>query len=243
MFNFKTPIMRKKNQFIRSNQILELTQFNKTQAEILITKLRQKNDETVFFEVDCIPNGQLNAFYYDNGLISVKIIKDLAGSYLATDRAWLDQKIWSARNSELKTNFELGEEAGLWKRVEPSNYQEKINWGQPFCVKKENGLTKIWHPEWRILGYKNGFSTRKSIIEFIHGNPTYLQKFYLPLPTPNYPSKWRMFYRLVFLAEAGQKKIDYIGGLWISRPGFKIYPDQSSLIGLISPLTTGDDFG
>lgn len=238
------------NQFSISKDILGLEEFNKIQAVLLINKLRKKDAPTVFIQLDCIPNFNLNAFSYGNGLKAAEMIRDLAGSYLAADRPWLERKIYSAGQSQFKTDFELGEEAGLWKRVLPEDYQEKINWEKPFCLKNTEGKTKIWHPKWRELCRdlirrrrisnisESPFASRDLIIAFIYSGPVYLQRFYLPLSIPiNNNPGWHMYYRLVFLAEAG-KKLDFIGGLWISRPGFKIYPGKDSLVGLVSPLTT-----
>jgi hypothetical protein len=234
--------MKNKNQFIFSNEILEIEEFHAMQAKNLINKLRQNDDQDVFIELDCMPNGNLNAFHYGNGLKSATIIKNLVGSFLAEDRPWLERKLYAAKNSEFKTNFQKGNEVGLWKRISANNYQEMLNWDKPFCIKNEKGITRIWHPEWRRLGYKNGFSTKGAIINFIFKEITYLQKFYSPLVAPECSPVWKMHYRLVFFAPAKEKQLDLIGGLWISRPEFKIYLDKNSLVGLISPLTTGDSF-
>jgi hypothetical protein len=234
--------MNKKNQFIPSNEILEIEELHAMQAKNLIAKLRGENEQNVFIELDCMPNGNLNPFHYGNGLKSAKIIRDLAGSFLAEDLPWLESNIYLASNSKFETNFQSGIEVGLWEQISSKNYNEKLNWEEPFCVKNEKGLTRIWHPEWRRLGYKNGFSTRMSVINFIHEGPTYLQKYYSPLTAPHDSPTWKMHYRLVFLAKSGQKELDLVGGLWISRPAFKIYLDKSSLVGLISPITTSDIF-
>jgi hypothetical protein len=42
-----------------------------------------------------------------------------------------------------------------------------------------------------------------------------------------------MSYRLVFLYQELAEP-EFIGGIWISRPGYKIYPDKNSVVGLIS---------
>ncbi len=231
-----------KSGFTRSNEIMELEEFHAMQAKNLINKLKQKDEKNVFIEIDCIPNGSLNAFNYGNGLESAKIIYDLAGSFLATDRAWLSEKIHLAKNSEFELNVQLGEEAGLWKKINPERINEELNWDKPFCVKNEKGITKIWHPDWRRLGYNNGFSTRSSIMNFIYAGGVYLQKFYMPLRTPERSPAWRMHYRLVFFAKAGKQNLELIGGLWISRPGYKIYLDKNSTVGLVSPITTADAF-
>lgn len=226
------------NQFVTSNDIMELEEFHAMQARQLLGKLRKDESKNYFIEIDCAPNGNLNAFYYGDGLKSAKIIRSIAGSFLGKERASLERKIDAARNSKFETDFELGEEAGLWKRVTSNNHATMLNWEEPFCVKNEKGVTKIWHPDWRRIGHKNGFSTRGAIINFICEAPAYLQEFYLPLPVPNQTLIWRMHYRLIFFAKTNEKKLDFIGGLWISRPSFKIYQDKDSLVGLVSPLTT-----
>lgn len=233
---------KEKIQYIGSNEILELDQFHATQAKILISKLRPEKDKNVFIEIDCVPNGLLNPFSYGNGIESAKIIKDLAASYLGPERYWLEEKIKVASGTGFKTDYELGERVSLWKKIDSIDYKEKINWSEAFCIKNTNGLTKIWHPEWRRLRYSNNFSTRAEIINFVYEGNAYWQKFFMPLPAPNNNSAWRMHYKLVFLAEAADKSLEFIGGLWISRPGFKIYPDKKSIIGLISPLATTDCF-
>lgn len=239
-----------KNQFSISKDILELEEFHKIQAALLVNKLRPADAPTAFIQLDCIPNLNLNAFNYGNGLKAAEIIRDLTGSYLASDRCWLERKIDSAGQAQFKTDWQLGEEAGLWKRICLEDYREKIDWEKPFCLKNEEGKTKIWHPKWRELCRdlirrrrisdisESPFSNKVSLISFISRAPVYLQRFYLPLASPiNNNPGWRMYYRLVFLAEAG-KKLDFIGGLWISRPGYKIYPGSDALVGLVSPLTS-----
>lgn len=227
-----------KIQYVGSNEILELNKFHATQAQILVSKLRPEKDKNVFIEVDCIPNGLLNPFGYGNGIESVKIIKDLAASYLGPEKYWLERKIKAA--AEFKTDYELGEKANLWKKVNPIDYKEKIDWDEAFCVKNTKGATKIWHPQRRILGYSNNFSTRAEIVNFIYEGDAYWQKFYMPLPAPNDNPAWRMHYRLVFFSESVDKNLEFIGGLWISRAGFKVYPDKKAIVGLISPLTITD---
>lgn len=230
----------KKQKFTRSNNIMELQELHASQAKKLIGKLLADVDQNVFIEIDCAPNGNLNPFHYGNGLQSMEIIKDLADSLLRNELPSLERKIDLAKKAEFKTSFALGEQAGLWERLSPLNYEEKLDWNEAFCIKNEKGLTKIWHPEWRRLGFKNGFSTRGSLIEFIHSERTYRQKFYLPLPTPECGLAWRMYYRLVFFIPESQPDLELIGGLWISRPGFKIYPEENALVGLVSPLTTAE---
>lgn len=231
--------MKKKNQFVSSNEIVEIEQFNATQAKLLIAKLCAKEKSPIIVEVDCSPNGNLNAFNYGNGIESARLIYQLAKSFLGQDRAWLSAKIGVSKHSEFKTDFKLGESVGLWTRITPEE-KEKLDWTNPFCVKNEKGITKIWHPDWRILGYKNGFSTRASIMSFIHESPSYRQKFYLPMKSPI--ESLKMHYRLVFFVNAEKKEYEFIGGLWIARPGFKIYLSKDAVVGLVSPLTTAYSF-
>lgn len=233
---------RKKQKFVSSCEIMELEEFHAMQAKSLISKLRNDLSQNVFMELDCIPNGNLNAFNYGNGLKSMELIKNLAGTLLRNELPEIESKIYSAKNSKIETDFTLGAEVGLWEKIDVDNYQEKLNWNKAFCIKNAKGLTKIWHPDWRRLGYKNGFSTRSAVISFIHSQETYLQKFYLPLPVPSSGPAWRMYYRLVFFAAANKIEPELMGGLWISSPGFKIYSSENSQIGLISPLTVADCF-
>jgi len=224
----------KKNPFEFSHEIIELNQSDNNQAINLVSKLRGAN-ENFFIEIDCSPNGQLNPFFYSNGLESVKLIKDSTGSFLGKDINWFDEKINLAQRSNFTTNFSLGEKLNLWERVTPNDYEKKLNWTQPFCLKSKNGLTKIWHPSWRQVGYKMGLSTMSSIVSFLHENQVYLQKFYAPLVPSNLSLQYRMHYRLVIFVGETQKEPELIGGLWISRIGFKIYPGKDSIVGLISP--------
>jgi hypothetical protein len=239
--------MKSKNQnpgrkvrFESSNSIMELDNFHAIKARELVAKLRINASESAFIEIDCAPNGSLNAFNYGNGLNSVEIMKEIGMPLLRNELASLERKIDAAKKSSFQIDFTLGEIAGLWKRVTMENYSEQLDWSQPFCLKNEKGLTKIWHPEWRRLGFKNGFSTRSSLIKFIAGEKVYLQKFYMPLPTPERGLNWRMYYRLIFFSPANSSDLELMGGLWISRPGYKIYPAENALVGLVSPLTTTD---
>ncbi len=231
--------MKKKNQFVSSNEIMEIEQFNATQAKLLVVKLSTGEKNPTIVELDCSPNGNLGAFNYGNGIASARLIYKLAGSFLGQDRAWLAEKIGAAKNSQFKTDFKTGEKAGLWKKITP-NEREGLDWTKPFCVKNEQGITKIWHPDWRRLGYTNGFSTRASIMSFIHEAPTYLQKFQMPIKSP--VDSLRMHYRLVFFANAEKNEYEFIGGLWIARPGFKIYLNPDAIVGLVSPLATAHSF-
>lgn len=239
--------MKSKNQnsgrkvnFISSNNIMELDDFHAIKANELVAKLRTNVQESIFVEIDCAPNGSLNAFNYGNGLNSVKIIKEIGFPLLRNELAEWERKIQAASNSSFQTDFALGEIAGLWKKITMNNYSEMLDWSQPFCLKNEKGLTRIWHPEWRLLGFKNGFSTRSTIMEFIAAGNVYWQKFYMPLSTPECGPNWRMYYRLVFFSPANSFDLELMGGLWISRPGYKIYPEENSLVGLVSPLTTAE---
>ena len=233
--------MKKEKQFNFSKEILEIDQVFATQAEKLINQLGTINPHS-FIAVDCVPDGELNAFRISNGLESARILNQLAGSFLADDLPCFEYRLWLARSSDFKLDLALGEKIGLWERIRQNDYQEKINWQQSFCVKNAKGITKIWHPNAKYLGSHGSFSTRSAIIRFILEEKAYLQKFYLPLPAPNGYTAWRMYYRLLFFKDSTQKEAELIGGIWISRPGFKIYLAPDSLVGLISPLTTVDIF-
>ncbi len=227
--------MKTNNQCAESNEIIEINLAYKGEAERLIENLHKETRDS-FLEIDCAPNGALNAFHYGNGFKSAVIISDLSASFLGQERAWLENKISLAQGSNFKTDWQLGEEAGLWTRVSPNNYEEKLNWNESFCIKHQTGAAKIWHPQWRSLGHHGSFATRSGIVKFIHeGEANYLQPFYFPLPSINGESIWKMVYRLVFFCGAGQTP-ELIGGLWITRPSFKVYPAKDAVIGLISPL-------
>ena len=228
-----------KNHQSFSNAILKINRLYGGQASELIKKLNPANKH-VFIEVDCAPNGELNPFRLGNGLESAKIIKDLAGSFLGEDRSWFEEKLAAAKNADFQLSFDQGEKIGLWTRVRQNDYREKINFNEPFCIKNTKGITKIWHPDWRQFGHNQGFATRSNIVNFIFENEAYQQKFYMPLLAPAGGPAWKMYYRLVFLCEDGQAEPELVGGLWISRPGFKIYPGKGSLVGLISPQKTND---
>lgn len=218
--------MTRKNEFGISNVIIEVPSNYEIQAKQLASNLT--NQKNVFIEIDCMPNGHLNPFHYGNGLNSAKIILDIAGSFLGDDMFWLEQKINDSEKFNFTPNYSLGEKLGLWKRIRENNYHD-LNWGEPFCVKNESSA-KIWHPNLRKTS-----ATRSSIIKFIIEEKVYLQPLFTPLQAVNC-SSWNMSYRLVFLC-TNEKEPEFIGGLWISRPGLKIYPDKNSVVGLISTQT------
>jgi len=226
--------MEKKNLFKNSNEILELDRSYENQAKELLINLQPEKKQNFFAEIDCAPNGQLNLISYGNGLKSAEIILDLAGSLLGSEKHWLKSKIELSKDSNFKIDYPLGEKLGLWQRVCANDYEKILDFSQPFCIKNDKSLTKIWYPEWRVFGNHKGFATRGSIIKFIHEETTYLQKFHMPLASVG-ASHWRMTYRLVFFCSASQEAPEFVGGLWISRPGFKIYPDKNSVVGLIAP--------
>jgi hypothetical protein len=226
--------MEEKNLFKSSNEILELDRSYEDQARELVKQLQPEKRQNFFVEIDCAPNGQLNLTRYGNGLKSAEIIFDLANSFLGTDKDDLKNKIEISKTSDFQTNYCFGEKIGLWQRVRVNDYEKLLDFSQPFCVKNEKGLTKIWYPHWRLFGNNNGFATKGSIIKFIAEETAYLQKFYMPLAAIGI-SYQRMTYRLVFFCSVLQEAPEFIGGLWISRPGFKIYPDKDSTVGIIAP--------
>ena len=230
--------MERKKQFSSSNDILELDPLYLNQAENLIAKVKNEIKQTVFIELDCAPNGGLNAFHYRNGVESAKIIKNLTASFLrGEDYYYLDQAIDKAGNNNFETDFNLGEKIGLWEKITLTNFSEKISWDESFCIKFKNGLTRIYRPDWKRLPQHCGFSRRWSIITSLYEYPRdcYLQKNYKPLPDLSGVYRNGMIYRLVFLCDQNQEKPELIGGLWISRPGLKIYLGRKSTVGLISP--------
>lgn len=230
----------KKNECQHSNEILELNETYKDQGQKIAKQLCGQSRKPVFIQLDCLPNGKLNVFNYGNGLESLKVMIGLAGSFLANDRPWLERKMASASDPEIRFDLEAGEKIGIWTRVRANDLSEKISWDAPFCLKSSRGRTKIWHPERNMFPYNSGFSTRTSIVTFIHEETVYLQRFFTPLATPETIAKGqRMAYRLLFFCEGGQEP-ELIGGLWISRPGFKIYLAKDSIVGLVSPHTVGD---
>lgn len=218
------------NLFGVSKEIIEIPIAYENEAKELVNNL-WLNNSSVLIEIDCRPNGHLNPFQFDNGTKSAKIILELGGSFLGEERALLEQKITQANQNSFVPNYSRGEYLGLWKRVKENDYRELINWDEPFCVKNEKGITKIWHPDLRRY-QKSGAATRSSIVRFIREERTYLQKLFAPLPAINF-SSWGMSYRLVFFCQKNQEP-EFIGGLWISRPGLKIYPDKNAVVGLIS---------
>ena len=226
--------MEQKNLFKNSNEILELNRSYEDQARELVIKLQQEEKQNFFVEIDCAPNGQLNLIRYGNGLKSAETIFNLANSFLGTDKNSFKAKIELSQTSNFETNYCVGEKLGLWRRVRTNDYEQLLDFSQPFCVKNEKDLTKIWYPHWRLFGVNNGFSTQGAIVRFIAEETAYLQKFHMPLAAIGISSH-RMTYRLVFFCSASQEVPEFIGGLWISRAGFKIYPDKNSTVGLITP--------
>ena len=216
-----------------SNEIIELAPAYEQEAKNLALNLRNDaSGKNYFIEIECFPNGKLNEFHYGNGLESAKTILNLGGSFIGEERAWLSQKIGVSEQKPFYPNYLLGEKLGLWKRIRQNDCHELLDWSKPFCVKNAKGLTKIWHPELRKF-YRTGFATRSSIIRFIREETVYLQPFFKPLQAINYIS-WKMNYRLVFFY-GEQAEPEFIGGIWVSRPGYKIYPGKDSIVGLISP--------
>lgn len=221
-----------KKEFTFSNVIIELNCSYELQAQKLATQLNPTGEQGLM-AIDCSPNGNLNAFYYGNGLESAGIIRKAAESFLGADLAWLERMIKNSKESAFKTNFKIGENAGLWEKINYENYREKLDWSLPLCIKNDRGRTKVWYPNWPKLGYKSGFSTKGEIIKFINENNAYAQKFYLPLPVANQPINQRMCYRLVFYTD--NQGAEFVGGLWLSRPEFKIFLAKDATVGLISP--------
>lgn len=217
--------------FTSSNIIRELAPIYENQAKKLAEKLGADYENSLV-EIQCAPNGQLNAFHYGNGLQTAEIILKLAGSFLGKDLAGFKKKIDIAKQSDFKTDFNLGERLGLWTRIKPNNYLEKIDWKQSFCIKNKKGLSKIWNPERGKSGYMEGFATREAIKNAINDGPSYWQPFYKPLRLSESGDASQVIYRLVFFHSF--EKTEFIGGLWISRNNFKVYINKDSTVGLIT---------
>ncbi|MEI7451880.1 MAG: hypothetical protein WCK37_01605 [Candidatus Falkowbacteria bacterium] len=223
-----------KNDFGISDNIVEITQWHKIEAERFAQKLQNAHQVEGLLSLDCAPtDNRLNLFHYNNGLEDTRIVKSLAGNFLGHHLAWMDEKIALNNETAFKTDFVIGEGLKLWRRVSPNNYEEEIDWSQAFCVKQENGASRIWHPEWRKFRHDGNLSTMTAIKVFIFNDTSYLQKFFIP-PSRN---KQSVIYRLIFTCQKNQSP-EMIGGLWISREGFKVYPDKKATVGLISPLAT-----
>jgi hypothetical protein len=220
--------MKKNLLFTSSNVIRELAPIYENQAKELAEKLGV-NHENSLVEIHCVPNGQLNAFHYGNGVQTAEIILGLAGSFLGSDLDGFSEKITIAKKSDFKTDFDLGERLGLWSRITPNNYLEKIDWKQSFCIKNKKGLSRIWNHEGKS-GYMEGFATRETIKNAVNDGPAYHQPFYKPLRLGG-GDEGQVIYRLVFFHSP--EKTEFIGGLWVSRNNFKVYIKKDSIVGLI----------
>lgn len=220
------------------DKILELSSSNKKSAEEIIRLIQKESKDGIFVALDCLPKEKLNPFHYQNGLKDVKVIMELAGSSLKTNRDYLEKKIIQAEKNDFKTDFSLGEKIGLWKRIAPNSGYDALDWSQPFVIKNKFNSTKIWHPDWREWSYPQGFATRGAIISLINEGSAYVQKFHAPLLSTDGTSVLRMIYRLIFFCKDKNSSPEFIGGLWICRPGFKIYLGPGSLAGLISPISS-----
>lgn len=222
--------MRTENPFEISKETTEITAIHKSLAQNLVANFNSKTNRDLFIEIDCVPNVGLNAFHIGNGVNSAKMIIDVNKALSNQNEDWLERKIAIVENETWNPSYILGENIGLWKRVKENNYEELIDWSRPFCVKNAKGLTKIWHPRSRKI-YKTGFATRSSIVRFIKEETAYLLPFYNPIPVPN-NRLGHSIYRLIFFSN-GKDEPEFIGGLVITRQGFKIYPGPGSIVGLI----------
>lgn len=228
--------MNAENLFEISKEIVEIPTICKSLAQNLVANFNTKINRDLFIELDCVPTVGLNAFHIGNGVNSAKMIMEVNKALSIPSESWLEQKVVVAENAPWNPSYSLGESLGLWKRVRESDYEELIDWSKPFCVKNISGLTKIWHPHSRKI-FKTGFATRSSIVQFIKDELVYLQPFYTPLPVANKRS-WHTIYRLVFFSN-GSKAPMFIGGLAISREGFKVYPGAGSIVGLMKVKSKG----
>lgn len=223
----------KKKTYTLSREILEINANLANQAQRLAHSLCPQPGGSFFLSIDCAPNDKLNPFNYGNGLESALLIKELGVSFLGPDLFWLGQQILLSQQTEFKTNLNLGVDLGLWQKISTTDYTQKINWDEPFCVKNASGVTKIWHPLRRHFGYDRSFSTRSNIVNFIYAEPElYLQPFYMPLAPTNGEGRVKMIYRLLFFCSVGRDP-ELIGGLWIKRPSFKVYLDKAAVVGLV----------
>lgn len=221
--------MEKNLSFTSSNVIRELAPIYENQAKELAEKLGVDHKNSLI-EIQCAPNGQLNAFHYGSGVQTAEIILELAGSFLGSDLDIFKKRISVAKKSDFKTDFDLGERLGLWSRITPNDYLEKIDWKQSFCIKNEKGLSRIWNHEKGKSGYMEGFATRETIKNAINDGPAYHLPFYRPLRLEG-GDEGQVVYRLVFFRYT--ERTEFIGGLWISRNNFKVYIKKDSIVGLI----------
>lgn len=229
------------NLFLSSNIILELDLSYALQAEELAKKIQSgigKDIERSFFvEIDCVPSKELQAFHYRDGLKSVIIFKDLSSSAISQkDHEYLNQQIEQVSDIPFKTDFKLGAEIGLWKKIIPRKIHT-INWNDPFSIKLESGPTKIWRPDWQTLPHHSGYYKKPKIIGAIKKYPRecWLQYFHNPLWYPNGTNKNNIINRLLFLCNSNKKTPELIGGLRIGRAGLKVFISDKSTVGLIIP--------
>lgn len=222
--------MRTENFSEISREVIEISAFYKSLAQNLVANFNSKTGHNLFIEIDCVPCVGLNAFHVGNGFNSAKIIYELNQALETGDNKLLNEKIGIVKDNSWMPSYSLGENLGLWKQVKENDYEEFLDWSKPFCMKNTRGITKIWHPCSRKV-FKTGFATRSSIVKFIKEEVVYMQPFYTPLSLKN-NRLWHTIYRLVFFSN-GQDEPEFVGGFSISRQGFKIYPGNGSIVGLI----------
>ena len=66
---------------------------NKRELKQRKEEIQKESKDGIFVALDCLPKEKLNPFHYQNGLKDVKVIMELAGSSLKTNRDYLEKKI------------------------------------------------------------------------------------------------------------------------------------------------------
>jgi hypothetical protein len=127
---------------------------------------------------------------------------------------------------------------GLWKEITLEDLAEGSEiWQEGFCLKPLCGSrckdVVIWHPSFKKAGKKHrgmgGISSKTKIRETLaRQERMFLQKFIPPMKNEkgeNY------IYRIFFGYDPEEKKWVYLGGLWASRPNFKIHGANDATFG------------
>ena len=128
---------------------------------------------------------------------------------------------------------EFGKTLHLWTRCSESGLSD-FDWQKGFCLKplRGNGSKNlIWQPnedffERRVSG---GRSTRDRIAGALNARGAmYYQPFIRPMKGPDGNP---MIYRLFFLYDPEEKRYQYEGGMWNSRPSFNVHGASDATFG------------
>lgn len=213
-----------------SNTVKSINRENLAEAKDLSLEIAKQHRSYGLLAIDCAPNGNLNAFYYNQAWnILHRLVQSKISDKLSLDKRLIEGFLHHSIPASFATDYKVGSRLGLWEVADI----KKLDWENPFCVRHDN-LSRIWHPNGKYFGHGQGLNGKQAIKDFVNEKTSYIQPFHNPLNLNDSEEgkKWKTIYRLFFWAERAQAQ--YLGGVWLSAPMMKVLPIKQAIMGRIA---------